>query len=131
MSLPSPEDTEDAFSAVLRDLSRSATQANLARSALIGDALAAAEAGRLDEPQRLEAANAAHQVVGSAGTFGLPGASRMAARLEAFFASTTSASTTSTTGAADDRAALLDRARAELEQLTELLTAGPAHQDEE
>lgn len=86
MPVPSPEEREDAVTAVLRGLSLSATRANLARSAVIAEALRAAEVGQLHERQRAAAAAAAHQVVGSAGTFGLPRASRTAAGLEDFFA---------------------------------------------
>lgn len=124
MSVPSPEENEDAVNAVLRVLAVSAARANLARSAVIGEALRAAEAGQLREQQRADAAAAAHQVVGSAGTFGLPRASRTAARLEDFFSSV------------DDGAVPADvaGARQSLDELTALLAAGPdgcAAQDED
>ncbi|WP_375432955.1 Hpt domain-containing protein [uncultured Friedmanniella sp.] len=123
MSVPSPEDREDAVIALLRGLSESAIQSNLARSVVIADALQAAEAGQLSESQRLAAVAAAHQVVGSAGTFGLPRASRAAARLEEFL---TPAVPKITPGPA------LMEARGQLDELTALLVAGSAdHQFEE
>lgn len=125
MSVPSPEDREDAVTAVLRGLSASALRSNLARSAIIAEALHAAETGRLSEPQRVAAATAAHQVVGSAGTFGQPHASRTAARLEDFL-----------TGFAVHRLGAvppdLREARRQLDELTTLLRAGSVdHQVEE
>jgi HPt (histidine-containing phosphotransfer) domain-containing protein len=129
LSVPSPEEREDAVSAVLRELSVSAARSNLARSAVIAEAVRAAENGRLLEQQRVAALTAAHQVVGSAGTFGLPRASRTAAGLEDFFAAV---------GPVRDGEVPsgVRRARLQLEELTELLTAGPAgstvgHTDEE
>jgi hypothetical protein len=118
VSVPSPEEREDAVTAVLRDLAVSATRANLARSVVIAEAVRAAESGRLLEQQRVAALAAAHQVVGSAGTFGLPRASRTAAGLEDFFAAV---------GPVPDGEVPsgVSRARLQLEELTELLLAGP------
>ena len=125
MSVPSPEDREDAVTAVLRGLSASALRSNLARSVVIADALQSAEAGQLSEPQRVAAVTAAHQVVGSAGTFGQPRASRAAARLEDFLA----ALPLVRIGAvAHD----LREARRQLDELTALLLgAGVDHHAEE
>lgn len=121
MSVPSPEDREDAVTEVLRSLSVSAARANLARSAVIAEAVRAAEAGQLLEQQRAAALAAAHQVVGSAGTFGLPRASRTAAGLEDFFAA-----------AVPVRAGVVPagvgQARVQLDELTTLLAAGSAAQ---
>lgn len=117
MSVPSPEEREDAVSAVLRDLSVSAARANLARSAVIAEAVRAAETGELVEQQRTAALAAAHQVVGSAGTFGLPRASRTAAVLEEFFAAVGPVRV----GVVP---AGVRQARVQLNQLTELLAAG-------
>jgi HPt (histidine-containing phosphotransfer) domain-containing protein len=121
LSVPSPEDREDAVSAVLRGLSVSAARANLARSAVIAEAVRAAEAGQLVEQQRAAALAAAHQVVGSAGTFGLPRASRTAARLEDFFAAVVPVRT----GVVP---AGVGQARVQLDELTTLLMAGSAAQ---
>ena len=123
MSVPSPEEREDAVTAVLRGLSVSAARANLARSLVIAEALDAAEGGRLNEQQRLAAAAAAHQVVGSAGTFGMPRASRTAARLEDFLVAVASPEN----GAAP---AGLDQARLRLDELTELLAVKTSAQPE-
>jgi HPt (histidine-containing phosphotransfer) domain-containing protein len=117
LSVPSPEDREDAVSAVLRGLSVSAARANLARSALIAEAVRAAEDGQLLEQQRAAAAAAAHQVVGSAGTFGLPRASRMAAGLEDFFAAVIPLRT----GVVP---AGVEQARVQVDELTTLLAEG-------
>ena len=80
--MPSVDDPDDALSAVLAGLAASARQANLARAEVIAAALAALADGTLQEEQRLAAEQAAHQVVGSAGTFGARHASELAAGLE-------------------------------------------------
>ena len=59
---------------------------NLARVLRLSELLDRADAGTLDEAGRLEAENLAHQVVGSAGTFGQPGASAEALTVERYFA---------------------------------------------
>jgi HPt (histidine-containing phosphotransfer) domain-containing protein len=123
--VPSPEDPDDALAAVMRGLSASANRANLARSAVIGEALRAAETGRLEEQQRQEAEAAAHQLAGSAGTFGLPRASRLAADLEDFFAAVAREKPPTTETSA------LQRAGRELQQLRDLLVSGAGHTDEE
>ncbi|WP_375424175.1 Hpt domain-containing protein [uncultured Friedmanniella sp.] len=122
MSVPSPEERVDAVAAVLRGLAKSAAQANLARSSVIDEAVRAAEGGELLEPQRVAALAAAHQVVGSAGTFGWPRASRTAADLEHFFAEVTP----TRPGLDPDD---VRRARQALEELTALLSEGADEQD--
>jgi HPt (histidine-containing phosphotransfer) domain-containing protein len=112
------EDPEDPIQAVLAALAVSARRANLARSAVLADALEAVALGRLDEEQRAAATEAAHKLVGSAGTFGSRRASELAGSLERFFE-------------ADDatREAGLDQARSQLADLR--LALEPGHQVEE
>lgn len=124
MSVPSPEDRDDAVAAVLRDLSVTAARSNLVRAGVIEDALRAAERGRLSEPQRVAATAAAHQVAGSAGTFGRPQASRVAAQLEELL----TAPALDPVGSA---AAGLSEARRRLAELTTLLSESVGHQVEE
>lgn len=116
-SVPEPE---DPVQSVLAALAASAQQANLARAAVIAEALEQVAAGGGDEERRTAAAQAAHQVVGSAGTFGSRRASALAASLERFLAGP---------DAAEPPAATLSRARAELEELRHELEA--SHQVEE
>lgn len=107
----SADDPDDALSSVLAGLAVSARQANLARSAVVADALAAVAEGRLTEPQRAAAEHAAHQVVGSAGTFGAHRASELAGPLEEYFAGDEAARTAGLRWAQ----AQLDEVRRELE----------------
>ena len=71
---------------LLSSLRQRARSVNRARVLRLVDLFDAALAGRLDEPGREEGENLAHQVVGSAGTFGSPGASRDAVVVEEWFA---------------------------------------------
>jgi len=77
-----PDDPDDPLQSVLAGLAVSARQSNVARSDVVAEALAAAAEGRLDPARRMAAVKAAHQVVGSAGTFGSARASELAAALE-------------------------------------------------
>ena len=79
------EDADRGFEEVLRSLAASAQQANLARTAVIEEALRALDAGTLGADAREAAVRAAHQVAGSAGTFGRSRSSELAARLELWF----------------------------------------------
>ena len=114
----SADDPDDALSSILAGLSVSAGQANLARSELIAEALLASDAGGLAEEQRSAAEQAAHQIVGSAGTFGSRRASDLAAALESYFARDETA-----------RSAGLEEARLQLEELRRELRGD--HQVEE
>jgi hypothetical protein len=71
---------------LLASLGRQAQTVNLARGVRLLELLDVADAGALDEERRSEAENLAHQVVGSAGTFGFPGASVEAVSIEDYFA---------------------------------------------
>ncbi|GAA3578844.1 hypothetical protein GCM10022197_40350 [Microlunatus spumicola] len=71
---------------LLSSLGRQAQTVNLARVVRLLELLDASDAGTLDEAGRGEAENLAHQVVGSAGTFGFPAASVEAVSIEDYFA---------------------------------------------
>lgn len=96
---------------LLASLGRQARAVNLARVVRLLELLDSADAGALDEGGRHEAENLAHQVVGSAGTFGFPTASVDAVSIEEHFA-------TDRPPSAEDAAGVrrtLDRLRAEFE----------------
>ena len=82
---PDEEFEDEGLEDVLRTLAASARAANLARTAILEDALQALENGALSPSGREAAAQAAHQVVGSAGTFGRHRSSELAAGLEQWF----------------------------------------------
>jgi len=71
---------------LLASLCRQARAVNLTRVVRLVELLDSSDAGALDEHGRREAENLAHQVVGSAGTFGFPTASVEAVAIEDFFA---------------------------------------------
>jgi hypothetical protein len=70
---------------LLASLGRQARAVNLARVVRLVELLDSADAGALDETGRCEAESLAHQVVGSAGTFGFPAASVDAVAVEEYF----------------------------------------------
>lgn len=70
---------------VVRTLGRRARRTNQSRAAQLCTALSRAETGGLDPAARVQAAELAHQLVGSAGTFGFVAASELAGELESFF----------------------------------------------
>lgn len=121
--LDDADDPHGAVRAVLATLAVSARDANLARTAVLEEAVSALDAGRLAAVEREAAVRAAHQVVGSAGTFGRHRSSQLAAELERWFRDTGDATGRPT----------LERVRAQLAELRADL-AGPApdgdHQDE-
>ena len=112
-------DPEDALRAVLRGLAASAQKANLARATVLEAALTALGDGSLTAGQRDAAVQAAHQVVGSAGTFGKRRSSVLAADLEQWFREVP---------VPGPEAARLDWARGRLGDLRADLTSD--HQDE-
>jgi HPt (histidine-containing phosphotransfer) domain-containing protein len=79
------EQPEDRLRAAVESISDHARSANLARAAHLDRVLADIAAGRDDEEERERATESAHQLVGSAGTFGFPGASSLAGELERYF----------------------------------------------
>jgi len=83
--VPTDDGPEDALQAVVRALGASARESNLARTGVLEEALAALDAGALSGELRECAVSAAHQVVGSAGTFGKHRSSALAAELEQWF----------------------------------------------
>jgi hypothetical protein len=70
---------------LLASLGRQARVVNLRRVVRLLELLDSSDAGALDEAGRSEAENLAHQVVGSAGTFGFPAASVEAVSIEDYF----------------------------------------------
>lgn len=96
---------------LLASLGRQARRVNLGRVVRLVELLGASDAGTLDEAGRHEAESLAHQVVGSAGTFGFPAASVDAVAIEEYFAAGTAG-----TGCSADAALVrrtLDRLRAD------------------
>lgn len=115
------DDADDGFEQVLRTLAASARRANLARTTILEDALRALDAGVLGPKEREAAAQAAHQVVGSAGTFGRHRSSELAAGLEQWFR----------TGAAQPGGVGLQQVRDQVAALRADLDAlDEGHQDE-
>jgi HPt (histidine-containing phosphotransfer) domain-containing protein len=107
------------LTAAMRVIGVHARTVNLGRAARLADALAGADHGGLDDSARQTATELAHQLVGSAGTFGFVGASDLAGELERFFAD----------GAFDDRARL-DAARSTLHRLQQALHSEPTLEDD-
>ena len=70
---------------LLASLARQARTVNRARVARLIELLDAADGGSLDEAGRQEAENVAHQLIGSAGTFGRQEASEDAVVVEEYF----------------------------------------------
>ena len=88
MSPQGPENAEppeDRLRAAVESIGGHARSVNLARADHLEQVLADIAAGRADENQRQQATESAHQLVGSAGTFGFPGASQLAGELERYF----------------------------------------------
>ncbi|WP_157676897.1 Hpt domain-containing protein [Auraticoccus monumenti] len=78
--------SEDPFAAVLARIAGEARQTNLRRADHLEEALSRLSEGRLDEEGRQRAVRAAHQLAGSAGTFGHQRAGELARRIEQFLA---------------------------------------------
>ena len=79
------EPPEDRLRAAVESIGDHARAANLARAAHLEQVLADIAAGQADEEERQGATESAHQLVGSAGTFGFAGASQLAGELERYF----------------------------------------------
>lgn len=77
--------TQEQARAAVRAIGQRAKRANLDRAKVLESALEAARHGTLDEDRRTSARIAAHQLAGSAGTFGYPRTSELSSRLGAFF----------------------------------------------
>jgi HPt (histidine-containing phosphotransfer) domain-containing protein len=81
-----PDDTaEDRLRAAVESIRDHARSVNLDRADRLHQALAKVAAGARDEATRQEAVEIAHQLVGSAGTFGFAGASQLAAAIQRYF----------------------------------------------
>jgi HPt (histidine-containing phosphotransfer) domain-containing protein len=114
------ERPEDRLRAAVESIGDHARSANLARASHIAQVLADIAAGRADEDQRRSATESAHQLVGSAGTFGFPGASQLAGELERYFVE-----------ADFTDEARLAAARDQVGRLRAELAADPAYQPDE
>ena len=115
----SDEDASDSVRTYVRSIGDHARTVNRERAALLADALRAASRGVLDTEARHAAAQLAHQLVGSAGTFGFPVASKLAGELERFFEE----------GRFDDRQQLND-ARRQIAAIQRELNTEPPRPDQ-
>lgn len=79
-------DSDGRVRAALSSIGAHARRANLVRAEQLSDALARLEADALSLSQREAAVRSAHQLAGSAGTFGQEPASTLASWFERFFA---------------------------------------------
>ena len=123
----STEDPDQAIQSVMRTLIASAITTNLGRCVVLDRALSALERGDATVELLAEGEHAAHQVVGSAGTFGFPHVSELATRLQAYLTDVAAPES-----AGDSAAADLAQARGWLTQIQEELQRGSAggHQPE-
>jgi HPt (histidine-containing phosphotransfer) domain-containing protein len=110
----------DRLRAAVESISDHARAVNLARAAELEQVLADIAAGHADEDERQHATELAHQLVGSAGTFGFPGASQLAGELERYFVE-----------ADFTDQARLAAARDQVGRLRAELAADPAYQPDE
>jgi HPt (histidine-containing phosphotransfer) domain-containing protein len=114
------EPPEDRLRAAVESIGDHARSVNLARADHLDKVLADIAADRADEDDRRRATEVAHQLVGSAGTFGFPGASQLAGELERFFVE-----------ADFTDQALLAAARDQVGRLRAELAAGPVYQPDD
>ncbi len=114
------EPPEDLLRAAVESIGDHARSVNLARAAHLDRVLADIAAGRDDEDERQRATESAHQLVGSAGTFGFPGASSLAGELERYFVDADFSD--------PDR---LAAAREQVARLRAELAAGPVYQPDD
>lgn len=111
---------EDRLRAAVESIGGHARSVNQDRAARLAQALADVAAGRRDESRRRRAAEVAHQLVGSAGTFGFVLASDLAAELERYF-----------TDADPDDPVRLAAARDQAHRLAKALAGEPDYQPDE
>lgn len=121
--MPSAEDPDQAIQSVLHTLTASALRSNLTRCEALHAALGALEQGRVEATVLVAAERAAHQIVGSAGTFGFPRVSELAAELELYLARTAAPADPGGAGTTDPAAELI-RARNLLTQMQAELESG-------
>lgn len=113
MTVQPPGGPAERVSTALSFLVARAQQANLARAETLAQALDALAGSGLDGDGRSAAMRSAHQVAGSAGTFGHRTASSLARELEQFFANPAAAETG------------LEEARQRLAELRQVLESAP------
>lgn len=113
----SPSSGSGSPTSVFSTIATQARRTNLFRAEAIAAALDAAESGSLDRLGWSGAEQTAHQLAGSAGTFGFAGVSELARVLERFLHETAAS------GAASP--ARLAEARRWLAELTDQLTGEP------
>ena len=111
---------EDRLRAAVESIADHARSVNLDRADRLDQALAAVAAGSEEEATRHQAAEVAHQVVGSAGTFGFSVASQLAGEIGRYFIE----------GDLADPDQLAD-ARDLVRRLREELAAGPDYQPDD
>ena len=80
----SAPDVDIRLAAAMAKLTAQAHHTNRSRVAELASALADLDGGDLDSDRRASALRSAHQLAGSAGTFGMDRASRLAGRLESY-----------------------------------------------
>lgn len=117
---PGRERGEDQLRAAVESIGGHARSVNLDRAARLSQALVDVAAGGRHEATRRAATEAAHQLVGSAGTFGFAGASQLAGEIERYFVE-----------ADFDDPARLATASDQVRRLTEQLAAEPDYQPED
>ena len=76
---------QDRAEAAMQQIAARALQSNVQRLTVLDGAVRAAGLGSLAEEERSAASDVAHQLVGSAGTFGYRQVSELARGLERFF----------------------------------------------
>ena len=81
----SDDGTEDRLRAAVESIGDHARSVNVDRADRLAQALVEVAAGARDQATRQQAAAIAHQLVGSAGTFGFSGASQLAGEIERYF----------------------------------------------
>jgi HPt (histidine-containing phosphotransfer) domain-containing protein len=116
-----PDDAaEERLRAVVRSIGDHARTVNRTRADRLSQVLADVAAGSREESARHEATEIAHQLVGSAGTFGFAGASQLAGEIERYFVD-----------ADFDDPDRLAAARDQVRRLQEELTADPDYQPDD
>jgi HPt (histidine-containing phosphotransfer) domain-containing protein len=114
---PALSPVSDRLTKVLSTITAEARRTNLTRTADLGATLDEASDRGLDPEGWADAERTAHQLAGSAGTFGFEGVSEIARSLEHFFADAAAA------GGSDP--ARLAEAREQLDRASAQLTDGP------
>ena len=114
------EERQERLRAAVESIGGHARSVNQERAVRLGRALSEVAAGHRGETRRREATEAAHQLVGSAGTFGFSEASELAGEVERYLRD----------GDLDDVAGVAP-ARAHVRPLPDPLAAEPDYQPED